>query len=161
MRNNKTHPVLFCSVWRRKISATFLLMFKKTLKAKLITGYKKHTLYYPIVMSGRVGVKRKKFCYFSTSSNFSCMFVYHTNQNDADSSDLGSHTVRQPFANWGTRICIVLYNIFDPHPSTNQSTSLKSGSSFLVMVSVGLYVRNAYVRTKQNKPIERLNHFSS
>ena len=42
--------------------------------------------------------------------------------------------------------------ILDPLPSTNQSTSLKSGSLFLVMVSV---------RTKQNTPIKDLIHFSS
>ena len=44
----------------------------------------------------------------------------------------------------------------DPRPST----SLKSGSLFLVMVSVRPYIRT-YGRTKQNKPIKELNHFSS
>ena len=37
--------------------------------------------------------------------------------------------------------------IFDPRPSTNQSTSLKSGSLFLVMVSVRPSILT-YVRTK-------------
>ena len=43
--------------------------------------------------------------------------------------------------------------LVDPRPSTNQSTSLKNGSLFLVMVSIRTYVRT-YVRTKQNKPIK-------
>ena len=46
--------------------------------------------------------------------------------------------------------------VIDPRPSANQSTSLKSGSLFLVMVSV-----RPSVHTKQNKPIKELNHFSS
>ena len=44
-------------------------------------------------------------------------------------------------------------SLVDPRPSTNQSTSLKSGSLFLVMVSVRLYVHDA--------PIKKSNHFSS
>ena len=40
---------------------------------------------------------------------------------------------------------------FDPRPSTNQSTSLKSGSLFLVMEAVRTYV--------QNIPLKELNHF--
>ena len=47
----------------------------------------------------------------------------------------------------------VLY--FDTRLSTNQSTNLKSGSLFLVMVSVRPSVRtHTYVRTKQNNPIK-------
>ena len=53
----------------------------------------------------------------------------------------------------------VSWQTFDPCPSTNQSTSLKSGSLFLVMVSVRTYVRT--LRTKQNKLIKELKHFSS
>ena len=40
--------------------------------------------------------------------------------------------------------------VFDPSPSTNQSTSLKSGSLFLVMVSVRTYVQNKTNRSKIN-----------
>ena len=47
----------------------------------------------------------------------------------------------------------------DPRPSTNQSTSLKSGSLFLVMVSVRTYV-STYVQNKA-KTDQRLNHFLS
>ena len=46
--------------------------------------------------------------------------------------------------------------LVDPRPSTNQSTSLKSGSLFLVMVSVRMYC--TYI---QITPIKELNHFSS
>ena len=41
----------------------------------------------------------------------------------------------------------VVRKFFDPRPSTNQSTSLKSGSLFLVMVSVRPYIR-MYVQNK-------------
>ena len=63
---------------------------------------------------------------------------------------------------------LTFFKIIYPRPSTNQSTSLKSGSLFLVMMSVRTYIRpyvctyvTYYVRTKQNKPIKDLNHFSS
>ena len=39
-------------------------------------------------------------------------------------------------------------NVFDPRPITNQSTNLKRGSLFLVMVSVRTYVRNKINRSK-------------
>ena len=42
------------------------------------------------------------------------------------------------------------FNFVDPRPSTNQSTSLKSGSLFLLMVSV-----RPYIRTYKTKPTDQ------
>ena len=51
--------------------------------------------------------------------------------------------------------------LFDPRPSTNQSTGFKSGSVFLVMVSVRPYV--TYVRKKYTnqsvEPFYKLVHW--
>ena len=50
--------------------------------------------------------------------------------------------------------------LVDPRSSTKQSTSLKSGSLFLVVVSVRTYVRT-YVQNKTKQTNQRLSHFSS
>ena len=57
----------------------------------------------------------------------------------------------------------ILCREIDPRPSTNQSTSLKSGSLFLLMVSVRPSVRPyvCNVRTYEQNILNLKRHFSS